>query len=132
MNVRVDIRESGQKYHDVYLFNSDRPFHHYASGQLVLGEEEASKLFELGDAYELLICAGGQCRVSWEQQERVLKRGSCLLVAPHTRLELVGSSPQLPVTGFSFFLRIVKNGLPTSTLRMQSVTVTIWDDWQIT
>ena len=60
MNVRVDIRESGQKYHDVYLFNSDRPFHHYASGQLVLGEEEASKLFELGDAYELLICAGAQ------------------------------------------------------------------------
>lgn len=76
--------------HDVYLFNSDRPFHHYASGQLVLGGEEASKLFELGDAYELLICAGGQCRVSWGQQRQVLKRGSCLLVVPHTRLELAG------------------------------------------
>lgn len=82
--------------HDVYLFNSDRPFHHYASGQLVLGGEEASKLFELGDAYELLICAGGQCRVSWGQQRQVLKRGSCLLVVPHTRLELAGG--ESPVT----------------------------------
>ncbi|WP_242362602.1 hypothetical protein, partial [Limosilactobacillus antri] len=75
--------------YDVYLFNSDRPFHHYASGQLVLDREETPKRFELGDAYELLVCAGGQCRVSWERQGQLLRRGTCLLVAPHTKLELV-------------------------------------------
>ena len=89
--------------HDVYLFNSDQPFHHYASGQLVLAREEASKLFELGDAYELLICAGGQCRVSWGQQRQVLKRGSCLLVAPHTRLELAGGESPVTCYWIQFF-----------------------------
>lgn len=87
---------------DVYLFNSDRPFHHYASGQLALDREEPPKRFELGDAYELLVCAGGQCRVSWERQGQLLRRGTCLLVAPHTKLELVGGTGPVTIYWIQF------------------------------
>ena len=41
--------------------------------------------------------------MSWEQQEQVLKRGSCLLVAPHTRLELVGVEAPVTCYWIQFF-----------------------------
>lgn len=123
MNVRQISVRVDKSNHDVYLFNSDRPFHHYASGQLTLGRAELPKLVELGDAYELLVCANGQCHVDGETQRQVLKRGACLLVPPHTRL---------PSIGFNFSLRMGKNGQITSELPRRFVTAMIWAGWQIT
>lgn len=75
--------------HNVYLFNSDRPFHHYASGELTIKEGQPAKQIEQGENYELLICANGRCHLGVGRREWPLQRGTCMVLTPKSQCTLV-------------------------------------------
>lgn len=86
----------------VYLFNSDRPFHHYASGQLTVKKGTQYESDDRIAAYELLVCSGGKCQLITNQQVHQLKRGSRLVVEPQTSIQVISESPQVDLYWFQF------------------------------
>lgn len=86
----------------VYLFNSDRPFHHYASGQLTVKKGTQYESDDRIAAYELLVCSVGKCQLITNQQVHQLKRGSCLVVEPQTSIQVISESPQVDLYWFQF------------------------------
>lgn len=86
----------------VYLFNSDRPFHHYDSGQLTVKKDHNYQSDDRVAAYALLICASGKCELITNSQMFQLKKGSCVILKPQTSLQIVSHSDQSEIYWFQF------------------------------
>lgn len=88
--------------HRVFLFNSDRPFHHYASGEKIVRESQNYVNNEPVKAYELIICSHGQCQLVVDQRIRRMKKGTCVVIGPHQELQVVSQSNQADFYWFQF------------------------------
>lgn len=86
----------------VYLFNSDRPFHHYASGEITVKKGEHREENDQLSAYELLICASGQGQLVADDRTWQLAKGTCVITPPRTKFELVGQASRTELYWFQF------------------------------
>lgn len=86
----------------VYLFNSDRPFHHYASGEITVKKGECYEENDQGSAYELLICTGGHGQLEAGNHTWQLAKGICVITPPRTKLKLVEQASKTEVYWFHF------------------------------
>lgn len=94
--------EVGKSNHRVFLFNSDRPFHHYDSGKKIVRESQNYVNNEPVKAYELFICSRGQCQLVVDQRVRRMKKGTCIVIGPHQELQVVSQTNQADFYWFQF------------------------------
>ena len=95
--------------HRVFLFNSDRPFHHYASGEKIVRESQNYINNEPVKAYELIICSRGQCQLVVDQRICRMKKGTCVVIGPHQELQVVSQSNQADLTNRKKLSQLVNN-----------------------
>ena len=95
--------------HRVFLFNSDRPFHHYASGEKIVRESQNYVNNEPVKAYELIICSRGQCQLVVDQRICRMKKGTCVVIGPHQELQVVSQSNQADLTNRKKLSQLVNN-----------------------